>query len=247
VITDFDTKYPRKYWAFGPGRSAEDAVWHQAVQAEVAHHEDRETGGVIWDGTKYYESFDLGLLKDRALRHGIDPVIVKTTFNYWRGPRLLRLGAEYSALPYFASSGLPAGDIFNDIMVRVYSIEAFDTYVAENPDIVLSSYVDDDSVTTSGSEQQVLSTVARAAASLFILFRDELHVGIQPEKVSTFASSLSLAKKIAALLGQYAGQVTNSVVSLGTDFAPGQRRGAKRGLWKRKQRLCQMKKSDTQF
>eukprot|EP00959_Pyramimonas_sp_CCMP1952_P279199 5837175-Pyramimonas_sp.AAC.1 len=82
----------------------------------MAHFESQEKGGIIWDGTKYYESFDLALLKDRALRYGINEVIVKTTFNYWRGPRLFRLGAHYGAQPYFAGSGLPAGDIINDIM-----------------------------------------------------------------------------------------------------------------------------------
>ena len=43
-ITDFNLSYPRTYLAFGPGRSAEDAVWHQAVKAEVAHHDDKVTG-----------------------------------------------------------------------------------------------------------------------------------------------------------------------------------------------------------
>eukprot|EP00959_Pyramimonas_sp_CCMP1952_P444422 9304919-Pyramimonas_sp.AAC.1 len=66
----------------------------------------------------------------------------------------MRIGAQYGLVPLFGSSGLPAGDVFNDIFVRVYSIGAFDRFIVEHPEVWLSSYVDDNSVTSDGTEQQ---------------------------------------------------------------------------------------------
>eukprot|EP00959_Pyramimonas_sp_CCMP1952_P358030 7496520-Pyramimonas_sp.AAC.1 len=39
-----------------------------------------------------------------------------------------------------------------------------------------------------------------------------------------------------------AGQVSTGIVSLGSDLAPGRRRGARRATWKRKQRFQDMRK-----
>eukprot|EP00959_Pyramimonas_sp_CCMP1952_P323782 6776484-Pyramimonas_sp.AAC.1 len=59
-------------------------------------------------------------------------------------------------------------------MDRAYSIEAFGRFVAGNPQVAPPSYIDDDSVTASGTEQEVLANINQAAACLRILFRDEL-------------------------------------------------------------------------
>eukprot|EP00959_Pyramimonas_sp_CCMP1952_P182042 3806212-Pyramimonas_sp.AAC.1 len=74
-----------------------------------------------------------------------------------------------------------------------------------------------------------------AGAAMYIIFRDYLKVQLQADKLTTFASSLPLARKLGRLLGGMAGTVTNSAVVLGTDLATGQRRGAKNAGWKRRQ------------
>eukprot|EP00959_Pyramimonas_sp_CCMP1952_P302869 6336746-Pyramimonas_sp.AAC.1 len=71
-------------------------------------------------------------------------VLVKTLYNLWRSPRILRLGANHSPLVLFAESGLPAGDIFNDVLVKVYAIFEFDMWSQKHPEVSLGSYVDDD-------------------------------------------------------------------------------------------------------
>ena len=143
----------------------------------------------------------------------------------------------YGAVPYFAESGLPAGDIFNDLFVRVYSIEAFDNFTRAHPHVPLSSYVDDDAMTTEGStEKEALERMVSACASMYVIFRDELKVGLQADKLTTFGSSLQIARKLGKLLGNMAGKVTNSTVGLGMDLALGQARSARNALWKRRKR-----------
>eukprot|EP00959_Pyramimonas_sp_CCMP1952_P061418 1283390-Pyramimonas_sp.AAC.1 len=61
--------------------------------------------------------------------------------------------------------------------------------------------------------------MSKAAAAMIIVFRDYLHVQLQADKLTTFASSVQLARKLGALLGGLAGNVTNSAVVLGSDLA----------------------------
>ena len=74
------------------------------------------TAGFSWDGTKYYESFNLRTLMQRGLEAGLDSIVLKVTFNFWRGPRILRLGSDHSVAAQYAVNGLPAGSCFNDIL-----------------------------------------------------------------------------------------------------------------------------------
>eukprot|EP00959_Pyramimonas_sp_CCMP1952_P178747 3736121-Pyramimonas_sp.AAC.1 len=135
----------------------------------------------------------------------------------------------------------PLAAFFYDLFVRVYSLEAFDGYTLANPLAPLSSYVDDDALTTQAdTEQEALSRMVQACAHMYVIFRDSLMVGLQADKFTTFGSSLSLARKLGTLLGQKAGLVTNSTVSLGTDLAPGQVRSARNALWKRRSRFDSM-------
>eukprot|EP00959_Pyramimonas_sp_CCMP1952_P200013 4183539-Pyramimonas_sp.AAC.1 len=61
------------YWAFGAGKSAEGSVWNQAVKAEARVADGGVAAGFSWDGSKYYGSFNLRLLRDRGQRAGLDP------------------------------------------------------------------------------------------------------------------------------------------------------------------------------
>eukprot|EP00959_Pyramimonas_sp_CCMP1952_P066523 1388798-Pyramimonas_sp.AAC.1 len=117
----------------------------------------------------------------------------------------------YDANPYFALSGLPAGGMFNDPFARVYSVGAFDRFCSSHPQVALSSCVDGGVLTTEGStEAEALENMVQACASMSVIFRDELKVGLQGDKLTTFGSSSGIAKKLGRLLGQMAGTVTNS-------------------------------------
>eukprot|EP00959_Pyramimonas_sp_CCMP1952_P285254 5964636-Pyramimonas_sp.AAC.1 len=69
----FNDRHPRRHWAFGAGKSAEGSAWNEAVKAEARVAEGGVIAGFSWDGSKYYESFDLKVLKDRGRRAGLDP------------------------------------------------------------------------------------------------------------------------------------------------------------------------------
>ena len=153
------------------------------------------------DGQKYYESFVLANLRDRALRTGIHPVLVKVTYNYWRGPRIVRIGQHHSPRIFYAACGLPAGDISNDAFVKAYAIFAFDAFVSRNPNVRLSSYVGDDVVNSVGDADAVRKDLKAAAKDLREVFRDELEVDLAIKKLATVASTAHLAAHLHTDLG----------------------------------------------
>eukprot|EP00959_Pyramimonas_sp_CCMP1952_P311557 6520331-Pyramimonas_sp.AAC.1 len=59
-------------------------------------------------------------------------------YNLWRCPRLVRLGPAFHTVALFASSGLPAGDVFNDAFVKVHALEAVDAFTMRHPTVRLS-------------------------------------------------------------------------------------------------------------
>eukprot|EP00959_Pyramimonas_sp_CCMP1952_P274958 5747812-Pyramimonas_sp.AAC.1 len=71
MLDPFFATTERAYWAFGSGKSAESCVWAQTALGEIAAADDQVVLGVQWDGKKYYESFRLELLRDRARQWGI--------------------------------------------------------------------------------------------------------------------------------------------------------------------------------
>ena len=231
----------RPFWAFGAGRSAETAVWRQAVSAEAATSEGKCVAGLLWDGAKYYESFELELLKQRAYRAGIPPVIVKVTYNFWRGPRIVRLGQHHSPRVLYARRGLPAGDIFNDAFVKAYALEPFDWFVANNPKVTLDSYVDDDTVLCEGTEEEVVQTLVEAAHALHEVFQEHLGVGLALDKVASVSSSMRVARTLRSRLASLAGVPVPCVENLGVDFAPGRPRGSTGCGVKRRKRLARMR------
>ena len=220
MLTAFDQSSKRDYWAFGAGQNAEDAVWQQAIRAEAGRAQGLHAAGVLWDGKKYYESFVLEDLRVRALAARIHPVVVKVQYNFWRGPRILRIGRHHSPRIFYARNGLPAGDIFNDVFVKAYAMAAFDRFVHRNPSVRLASYVDDDTINAVGTFDEVRRAIKAAASDLKQVFADDLKVQLALPKLCSVASSQALAEKVQKDLKELAGTVGRSAVNLGVDYAP---------------------------
>eukprot|EP00959_Pyramimonas_sp_CCMP1952_P406562 8521066-Pyramimonas_sp.AAC.1 len=115
---------------------------------------------------KYYKSFRLQWLRDRALYWRISTVLIKVLYHLWRSPMVFRSGAHHCPLIQCAGHGLPAGDIFDDVFVKVYAVFEFDLWSNRNPGVSLGSYVDDDAVSAHGPENAILHDLTKAATDL---------------------------------------------------------------------------------
>ena len=97
----------------------------------------------------------------------------------------------------------------------------FDLFANRNPGIYLGSYVDDDTISAYGDEQQVISDLQKAASDLKQVFVSRLGVRLAEDKAVSSASTAKLAKKLSCLLAPSCpSAATNATISLGVDFAP---------------------------
>eukprot|EP00959_Pyramimonas_sp_CCMP1952_P228348 4774482-Pyramimonas_sp.AAC.1 len=175
-------KHARRCWAFGAGKSAEACVRGQSVKAEAKVEE----GGVA-------AGFDLELLRPRALEAGPGPTIFEVTFDFWRRPRILRLGSDHSLATLHASRWLPGGSCVNDLFVKVYAMQPFGGFVCRSPSVDLSSHIDDDTVSCYGQPSEVPEALSDAATDLRRDFFQEFRVNFSPDKLMTSASASGLA------------------------------------------------------
>eukprot|EP00959_Pyramimonas_sp_CCMP1952_P260790 5453132-Pyramimonas_sp.AAC.1 len=65
----------------------------------------------------------------------------------------------------------------------------FDQLCIRNPQTSLGSYIDDDTVTMSGSPDTVVRTLTSAAADLKWVFEGRLDVKLAADKATTFATN----------------------------------------------------------
>ena len=79
----------------------------------------------------------------RAKRAKIPLVFVKVAFRFYFAPRVLQNGKEILPSMFFAVCGFPAGDIFADVAIAVFVIEAFDQFIVEAPSASSAVWFDD--------------------------------------------------------------------------------------------------------
>eukprot|EP00959_Pyramimonas_sp_CCMP1952_P070390 1470078-Pyramimonas_sp.AAC.1 len=61
----------------------------------------------------------------------------------WSCPRVIRLGRHRAQTALVATHGLPAGDGYSDLAIKVNAVDAFDTFVELAPFVDFQNYIDD--------------------------------------------------------------------------------------------------------
>ena len=67
----------------------------------------------------------------------------------------------------FADGGLPAGDVFNDIAIKIHAVQEFDQLLVRQPNIDFLSYIDDSAFGISSSDREFTKRMAIAAGRDF--------------------------------------------------------------------------------
>ena len=224
----------RPFFAFQKGQSCVDVVWRQAVRADTLVVHGDYVAALACDGEKFYEHFDLEVLRARALAWGIPGPFVKLTYNVWRGPRVIKLGAHVHDALYHALSGLPAGSGFNDAFVRASCIDGLGNLAALHPAITIDQAIDDSVVIATGSFERVRADIKRAARDQKAMIEVDIGGAMAAGKTAITASDPRLARSIAHDLRQLLPNASGCFPNLGIDFQPGRRgAGKSRKRWQR--------------
>ena len=70
--------------------------------------------------------------------------------HIWRAPRIIRLLRHHGARPRHSLRGVPAGDSYSDICIKVHAVEEYDRYVSLRSYVDVSSFTDDSSIGVEG-------------------------------------------------------------------------------------------------
>ena len=192
----WETANSRNYFAASSGRSAPDVVWRQAVDAEFATHDTGAAASVLWDVTKFYESFDHRKLRGRARATGFPGPLMNVALNAYRAARFMTSGGMVAAALY-AEHGVTAGCHFATTFVKVYTLPAFDRVAEINPLVRFDDYIDDFTISATGAnEDEVVSKLRPAIVDLRLAVESDLSGQLSEEKAQVAASSDALAKRI---------------------------------------------------
>ena len=119
VLRELQEKTDRPYWGAARGRSSVDCAWLQAAEGEADSKQAYHGALAVADFSKFYERIPLTNLRDKYISFIAPTAFLKLVHNMWRAPRVLGLAGHHAEQALCAECGLPAGDVFCDVSVKV--------------------------------------------------------------------------------------------------------------------------------
>ena len=161
-------------WA-AKGRSPEDAVWKQAPRGEVAKAQGNETGSALVDLVKAFEMVKLELVWQAGLRLHFPPIVLRMVLETFALGRRLVLDKAVAPVVRTLSAVLAGGSFATDALFMILA-RTCDGMIVEHPSVDLCVFVDDITLSVSGSPQHVAATLPAAFEDLVAELKRELHL-----------------------------------------------------------------------
>ena len=129
-------------------------------------------------------------------------------------------------------TGIVAGCTFATSLIRVFAMEAFDS-IPRGPDFDV--YVDDLSLSATGTARSVVTTLVQGAKALDVAISATLRCELAMDKIGMVSSCRAVSAQLSNFLGPLVGDISRDrVTNLGVDYtagravrAPGKGRSAK--------------------
>eukprot|EP00959_Pyramimonas_sp_CCMP1952_P354854 7433233-Pyramimonas_sp.AAC.1 len=150
----------------------------------------------IADWSKYYETIPLELLKMKFLRHGAPTCWLKLVFHMWLITRVIRLGRHHSDEALRARLGLPAGDAYADLAVKVNTVDAFDMMITKSPTLDFQNYIDDSGLHYSSSDYDIAKGTAVEGTQNFFEASRQINATLNAEKLAIISTHQALATAV---------------------------------------------------
>ncbi len=226
-VRNWERKWERRYFAAGPGKSAEGAAWGAALRAEIAAAANADSASVLWDLLKCFEHGKHDLLATEARRMGFPLAIARMSVAMYRAERRLVVDDALSEAIH-PTRGFMAGCARALALVKVVMIRRIDAFVARHPRITLDLYVDDVELQAVGT-LRIVGDMAAAVKDLRCVLCEDLGFPLAEDKSQVVASKKEIADEIVAATDGTAGSVAVQAVKLGVEMTAGKRRGARGG------------------
>ena len=218
ILRAWEDKHELDEFACGPGKSAADTVWRQALASEASVASGGCAGAVLLDMQKFYERFNRDRLWARAKQFGMNLLVIRFALVAYSASRLVCLGGLYSQ-GCFAVRGIIAGCSFSRAIVRVYCLPAVLALKQRCPSVTSDFYIDDITIAAQASSPgSVVSRVSHAVGFLEHLTAVDLDAKIAAAKGAIVASTTKLAAALHVAVGQQVGKLAAVATNLGVDF-----------------------------
>ncbi len=222
-VRDWERKWARRYFAAGPGKSAEGAAWQAAMRAEIAAAANAESASILWDLLKCFEHGSHELLAQEVQRMEFPTAIARMAVEMYRAERRLVIDDAVSEA-IEPTRGFMAGCARALALVKVVMIRRVDAYVARHPRVALDLYVDDVELQAVGTDR-IVGTLAEAALDLRKVLCEDLGFPLADDKAQVVASTKEIADEIVERTGGAAGRAAERAVKLGVEMTSGKRSG----------------------
>ena len=196
LLEKWEAENFRAYLACRKGAAAMDVVWKQSLRAEAAVARKAHAVAVLWDLSSFFDCIDLGVLEQRCLELGMDPVLVQMGIASFRAPRALQV-REGRAAPVHPGRGIMAGHTHAKALISAYYIKVVDKWCLDHPEVGVDIFIDDATMHATGDDEEELEDrVVLAAEEFARAIREDLLCDIAIPKAATVASSKRLAEAV---------------------------------------------------
>jgi ribonuclease HI len=232
VVAQWRCSVERPYnWA-AKGRSPQAAVWRQGLRAEAAAARGLDSAAVLVDLVKAFEMVRLELVWMAGLRLHFPPTVLRLTLESFAFARALVLSGAVADDVHTLSAILAGGSYATDALYMVL-MGPCDELLLEHPRIGLCLFVDDltiDTVGTVDEVAQVLPAAFRCCVSkledglLLTVSRGRKRWRLDPStKTVATASSSALSKLLEPSMRAVGVATRRRVKLLGIDYSSGKR------------------------
>jgi len=185
-------EHDRDYFFGAKARGATVCTWRVSAFAEYARATGKDAAVALYDLVKAFEFIRHRWLKEQAIKHGFNLLVLRFLLGLYSMPRRIRVGKIFNSLFRVFRTVVP-GDSFADLMVRLTVIDVLDEVVEHHRGLQVACVVDDVQFLAVGDCAQVSSDIVRASRRLVESFDSiGLTVSTKPDKLSILTSSPAL-------------------------------------------------------
>ena len=187
------------------GRSPVDAVFRQALRAELATAGQQHYAAILWDLSKCYENVSHSLLWRTGVDFGYPLALLRMSIRSYRAPRLLSVDSLVSQ-PMRASRSIVAGSAFATFELKLYMLPIVKRFCDNYVNIGINIQIDDIAIDYVGDiKNQVKPILVEAALDLASDFEVLLRLPIARPKGAVVANSQALSWELQCALGPLGG------------------------------------------
>jgi len=208
------------------GMGAQRAAWQDAFAAESATLKGETFSHSLLDLVKAFEAVQHWTLVRAAHKHGYNVWLLRLSLQAYRIRRTICVEACFSRC-VTATRGITAGSCFATSELRLLLLDIIDDTFTIWKTIEFSLYVDDATLSASGSQVYAAAVVAGATDFVVRRLEEDLKLEVSTTKSIAAASKFSVAELTAyfSVTGKY--KPARAAKMLGTPSGGGKRRSVK--------------------